>query len=285
MYLNLFAIKLNLLDVLELVGVLPGVRDQVLLGHHQLHAVVVVHSKVSGTFKYKSLAGIVWSKSHDKSCLATVWAEDRKMWSCSWVTSLTKWRCTKKSKPRISWWRLLSMRYPRLKNLETEKVQSEGIEVKYKQISQRRLGTRLTPDMERQTTTKLRVFGIKAKSWVNTSPEVHESKDMLGGTKENISDLSEIGKLEYEGPRPKDKCCEGSGEVQEQANKKVQNEALEILTDVAGIVVKISLLALQAPQEETRGCTTQLGLLVCQMVAQLKPYQTCGRLVLAPRGD
>ena len=143
----------------------------------------------------------------------------------------------------------------------------------------------MTPDMGRQTTTKLRVFRVKANSWVNTSPEVHESKDMLGGTKENISDVSEIGKLEYDGPRPKDKSREGSGEVQEQANKKVQNEALEILTDVAGIVVKISLLALQAPQEETRGCTAQLGLLVCQMVAQLKPYQTFGRLVLAPRGD
>ena len=49
MYLNLFAIKLNLLDVLELVGVLPGVRDRVLLGHHQLQDVVVVHSLMSGT--------------------------------------------------------------------------------------------------------------------------------------------------------------------------------------------------------------------------------------------
>ena len=178
------------------------------------------------------------------------------------------------------------MRYPRLKNLVTEKVQSEGIEVKYKPVSQRRLGTRLTPDMERQTaTTKLRVFRFKAKSWVNTSSEVHESKDMLGGTKENISDVSEFGRLEYDGPRPKNKSCEGSGEVQEHANKTVKNVALENLTDVAGIEVKISLLARQAPQEETRGCTAQLGLLVCQMVAQLKPYQTCGRLELSPRGD
>ena len=51
MYLNMFGIKLSLLVVLELVGVLPGVRDRVLLGHHQLQAVVVVHSLMTGTLK------------------------------------------------------------------------------------------------------------------------------------------------------------------------------------------------------------------------------------------
>ena len=63
MYLNLFAIKLNLLDVLELVGVLPGVRDQVLLGHHQLLAVVVVHSIVSGTLVEKEMSQCNYSDS------------------------------------------------------------------------------------------------------------------------------------------------------------------------------------------------------------------------------
>ena len=59
MYLNLFIIKWKLLCILELVGVIQEVRELVLLGHHQLQAVVVVHSLVSGTFKYKRLADIV----------------------------------------------------------------------------------------------------------------------------------------------------------------------------------------------------------------------------------
>ena len=54
------------------------------------------------------------------------------------------------------------MKYPWLKDLEAEKAQSEGIEVKYITRSQRRLGTRLTPVMKRQkASTKLRMFRLK----------------------------------------------------------------------------------------------------------------------------
>ena len=52
MYLNLLEIKWLMLCYLELVGVLPGVRDQVQLGHHQHLAVVVVHSLQSSTVSY-----------------------------------------------------------------------------------------------------------------------------------------------------------------------------------------------------------------------------------------
>ena len=146
---------------MELVGVLPGVRDQVQLGHHQHLAVVVVHSFQSGTFKYKSLAGVVCSKSHVKNCLAIVWAEGKNMWSCSFLTSLCKRWCSKMSRPRISWWRLWSMRNELLKDQEPMKCQSESKKVKYKPKTQRKLGTRLTPGMERQRTRCPVATGIK----------------------------------------------------------------------------------------------------------------------------
>ena len=76
------------------------------------------------------------------------------------------------------------------------------------------------------TTTKLqRSRRIEIHRNINLGVLVSKSK--LGRPIVNIKDLCEIGKLKYEGPRLKDKLCEGSGEVQEQANNAGDDAKVE----------------------------------------------------------
>ena len=142
------------------------------------------------------------------------------------------------SRPRISWWRLWSMRNELLKDQEPVNCQSESKKVKYKPKTQRKLGTRLTPGMERQRrTTKPEIFPLKVFE-EHVSKRILECKAMLSKTVENIRFLFVIEKLEYEGPSLKDKLCEGNGEIQEHVNQIVENVKVEAFEGLANIEVK-----------------------------------------------